>query len=217
VHESRTNGEAQSLTLAELARRARGLVTPNRRRLLGIAGPPGAGKSTLAEAVQAALRPRAAIVPMDGFHLSKAELVELGRLDRMGSPDTFNAQAFVELVSRLRDPRAGVVLAPAFDRQIEAPVPDAIRVSPTHQLAIVEGNYLLLDYEPWSSLREMLDEVWFLELSESERMKRLVARHVAYGKAPDAARAWSLGTDEANATLVSSVRARADLIVSLRD
>ncbi|MBX9246994.1 nucleoside/nucleotide kinase family protein [Actinotalea ferrariae] len=203
---------------AALLERARELGS-GPRRLLGITGPPGAGKSTLAAAVAAALGERAVLVPMDGFHLAQAELVRLGRADRKGAPDTFDAAGFVALLARLR--RAGgsggdeTVYAPTFDRALEEPVAGAIPVGPHVPLVVVEGNYLLHDDGPWARVAPLLDEAWYVEVDDDVRRERLVARHVAFGKEPAAARAWTLGPDERNARLIAAGRGRADRVARL--
>lgn len=203
---------------AALLERARQLAS-GPRRLLGITGPPGAGKSTLAAALVAALGGRAVLVPMDGFHLAQAELERLGRADRKGAPDTFDAAGFVALLTRLRA-AAGkggkeTVYAPTFDRTIEEPVAGAIPVEPHVPLIVVEGNYLLHDDGAWSRVPALLDETWYVDVDDAVRVERLVERHVAFGKAPAAARAWALGPDELNARLVAAGRARADRSVRL--
>lgn len=198
---------------AGLLARARALAA-GPRRLLGLAGAPGAGKSTLAAAVVAALGDRAVLVPMDGFHLAQAALERLGRADRKGAPDTFDAAGFVALLRRLRT-EPGTVWAPAFDRALEEPVAGAIAVPVDVPLVVVEGNYLLLDDGDWAAVADLLDETWYVAVDDAVRLERLVARHVAFGKAPDAARAWALGPDERNARLVAAGRERADVVVRL--
>ncbi|MXG28845.1 nucleoside/nucleotide kinase family protein [Streptomyces sp. YIM 132580] len=202
--------------LADAADRARRLAETGRRRILGIAGPPGAGKSTVAQRLAEGLEGRAALVPMDGFHLAGAELDRLGRAGRKGAPDTFDAAGYAALLRRLRDPDpAHPVYAPAFDRALEEPVAGALAVPPDVPLVITEGNYLLLDDGPWAEVRGLLDEVWFLDLDPEVRVRRLVERHVRYGKPPAYARAWVERSDEANARLVESGRERADVVVRL--
>lgn len=196
--------------------------------VLGVVGAPGAGKSTLAEQLVAALSPElagpagptgptgegAALVGMDGFHLAQATLERWGRADRKGAPDTFDAGGYVALLRRLRARDEDVVHAPLFRRDLEEPVGSAVPVRAAVPLVVTEGNYLLLD-GPWARARELLDEVWFLAPPEELRVERLVARHEAFGKAPDAARAWSHGPDQANADVVAATAHRADLVVRL--
>lgn len=196
----------------EAVGRARQLASGG-RRLLGLTGAPGAGKSTLAQAVVGALAGEAVLVPMDGFHLPQAELERLGRAARKGAPDTFDAAAFVDLLGRVR--AGGTVRAPLFDRVAEEPVPDAVEIHGHVPLVVVEGNYLLLDDGPWSAVAGLLDEVWFLETDEDARLRRLVERHVLFGKEPEAARAWALGPDQRNAERIAPTRARADVVVHL--
>src|SRR5262245_1678528 len=109
----------------ELVARAAGLVSGGARRLLGVCGAPGAGKSTLAGALATALGRRAVVAPMDGFHLAQAELDRLGRADRKGAPDTFDAAGYVALLRRLRTATEPVVYAPRFHREIEEPIAGA--------------------------------------------------------------------------------------------
>jgi pantothenate kinase len=211
-------------TFAELVARARGLAGPGRRAVLGIVGSPGAGKSTLAEALLAALRadPPAgagadwvAHVPMDGYHLADVELERLGLRQAKGAPDTFDAGGYVALLARLQaaDPADTVVYAPAFERTLEQPLAGAIPVPATARLVVTEGNYLLLDTGRWPAVRPLLDEVWFCALRDDVRLHRLHARHVTFGKAPDEAVAWVAAVDEPNAALIEATRDRADLLI----
>ncbi|MFD7630861.1 nucleoside/nucleotide kinase family protein [Streptomyces sp. NPDC059851] len=202
------------MDMAELEGRARRLAGAGGRRILGIAGAPGAGKSTLAGHLARLLGPGlASVVPMDGFHLAQAELVRLGRADRKGAPDTFDAVGYAALLRRLRDCAPEVVYAPAFDRALEEPVAGSIPVGPGVPLVITEGNYLLYEAGPWAAVRPLLDEVWFLAPEDGLRVRRLVDRHVRHGKEEAYAREWVARSDEANARLIAPGRSRADLVV----
>jgi pantothenate kinase len=210
------------ISFDDLVVRARGLVTPGRRAVLGIVGSPGSGKSTLAEAMLAALRsdppPGAeadwvAHVPMDGYHLADVELERLGLRHAKGAPDTFDAGGYAALLARIHAGEDGVVYAPAFERTLEQPLAGAIPVPPTARLVVTEGNYLLLETGRWPAVRPLLDEVWFCALRDDVRLDRLHARHVTFGKAPDEAVAWVASVDEPNAALIEATRDRADLLV----
>ena len=185
--------------------------------VLGIAGPPGAGKTTLALAVVAAVLARlgpdsARHVPMDGFHLADVELDRLGRRDRKGAPDTFDPAGYAALLARIRAGGPDTVYAPAFDRDIEQPVAGSIPVLPGTRLVVTEGLYLLGD-GPWTAARGLLDEAWYVELAGSGRTERLVHRHEVFGKEHDAAVEWVARVDGTNATRVERRRSTADLLV----
>jgi pantothenate kinase len=198
----------------DLLARATALADSGQRRLLGICGAPGAGKSTLAATIVAKLGGRAVLVGMDGFHLAQRELERLGRAERKGAPDTFDAAGYVHLLERLRHPGPDVVYAPEFRREIEEPIACAVPVAPDVPLVVTEGNYLLLADTPWDRVRPTLDEVWFLAPDEDVRIARLVARHEAYGRSAAQARERALGSDQANAVRVNATAGRADLVVA---
>jgi pantothenate kinase len=218
-HGAHSERRAPSATTFDaLLDRAASLVRPGHRALLGITGSPGAGKSTLAEHLVRALNgdgePWVAHVPMDGFHLADVELTRLGRLHRKGAPDTFDAAGYAALLQRLRGDEDGIVYAPGFERTLEQPIAGAVPVPPTARLVVTEGNYLLLEDGAWSRVRPHLDEVWFCELDETERVRRLVARHEEFGKGHEEAVEWVMRTDQRNAELVAASRGRADLVVA---
>ncbi|WP_295986719.1 nucleoside/nucleotide kinase family protein [uncultured Variovorax sp.] len=196
----------------ESAARLQALMASGQRRLLGLVGAPGAGKSTLAAALLQAVGPqRAQVVPMDGFHLANVELQRLGRAARKGAPDTFDSAGYVVLLQRLREQRPGdaIVYAPEFRREIEEPIAGAIAVLPSTQLVITEGNYLLHDVGPWAGAAAMLDEVWYVDIDDAVREERLVRRHQQFGRSAEEARAWVESTDAPNARLIAQTRVRA--------
>lgn len=184
------------------------------RALLGIAGAPGSGKTSLALALARELGDaRAVVVGMDGFHLANRELRRLGRTDRKGAPDTFDADGFLALLLRLATAGPDTVYAPFFDRAVDEAVAGAVVVAPGVPLVIVEGNYLLLDSEPWTRMRPLLTECWFVRQSRGVRERRLIARHQRFGESAARARAHALGSDAANAELVEPTATWADLLV----
>jgi len=189
---------------------------PGERRVLGIVGAPGAGKSTLARAVVEALGPALAVeVGMDGYHLSNAVLADLGRSDRKGAIDTFDDAGYAALVARLADARPGdpPVYAPVFRREIEEPVAAGVAVHADVPLVVTEGNYLLATTGAWPRARVRMAEVWYLDVPDDVRLARLEDRHHAFGKSRDDARRWAHGSDQANAELVERTRDAADLVV----
>jgi pantothenate kinase len=188
-------------------------VEATSRRIIGIAGAPGAGKSTYARRLVAASDVPAAYLPMDGFHLADVALDSLGLLDRKGAPETFDAWGYAALLARVR--AAGhtgghTVWAPGFERDLEQPLVGAVAVPADVELVVTEGNYLLLDRPEWRAVRAELDEVWFLDCPDDVRRPRLVARHVEFGKSPEEAESWVSRVDDANAALVAASRDRAD-------
>jgi pantothenate kinase len=204
------------------------------RVIIGIAGSPASGKSTLAQELTAQLnarapartaagaRPEAApggapfaqYAPMDGFHLANAELVRLGRRDRKGAPDTFDGWGYVSLLRRLARRDEPAVYAPEFDRAIEEPVAGAVAVPRETVVVVTEGNYLLLEAAPWNAIPPLLTESWFCRLPEEVRLARLTERHHRFGKDLEQARRWATGPDQRNAEIIAPSAARAALIVT---
>jgi pantothenate kinase len=204
--------------LEALVAAAVALVGERRRVVLGIAGAPGAGKSTLAEALVDGVAARegdgwVAHAPMDGFHLADAQLDRLGARSRKGVPDTFDADGYAHLLRRITSEPDSWVYAPGFERTLEQPLAASMVVPPSARLVVTEGNYLLLAEARWERARAELAEVWFVTGDEQVRRSRLVERHVAFGKEPQAAEAWVTRNDDPNATVVAAAASRADRIV----
>jgi pantothenate kinase len=207
------------------------LVAPlltSRRVIVGIVGAPGAGKSTLAAALAdrfarprvpagtepAAAPDRAAVcVPMDGFHLSNVELARLGLANRKGAPDTFDAWGFVHLMRRIRAADE-LVYAPTFNRNLNESIGSAIPIFPSVDLVVVEGNYLLLPTDPWVRARPLFDLTVYIDVPDEVRVPRLVRRQRSRGLDRTAAHDWVNRSDEANARLIATTRAAADVVLT---
>ncbi len=176
------------------------------RTLVGITGPPGAGKTHVARFL------RHPVVAMDGFHLRNEELRRLERRQRKGAPDTFDAAEFVRLLDRLRDGTRAVSV-PAFSRELDEPVPDALVIEPDAAVVLVEGNYLLLDEGPWAEVAGRLDLSVYVEAPTEVRRARLLARQIRSHGSPAAAQRWIETVDDLNAAIVEQTKAHADHLV----
>jgi pantothenate kinase len=197
--------------LAEVIRRK---AAGQGRFLIALAGPPGAGKSTLAAELVQALGAGAKSVPMDGFHYDDAVLTARGARDRKGAPDTFDAQGFFHLLRRLRV--EDEVAIPLFDRDLEISRAGADIVTKDDRLLVVEGNYLLLNEAPWQEGALLFDLTVWIDVPEAELDRRLVARWALYGKTPAEARAWIDGNDMPNIRRVTQNSRPADLVLRHR-
>jgi pantothenate kinase len=201
-------------SLGPLLTRAERLLDSSPRSVLGIAGAPASGKSTLAAALVAELRRRrpdeVVLVGMDAFHIGHRVLVDHGLENVKGAPGTFDALGYASLLERLRDP-VETIYAPEFHREIEDSLAQNVEVAPGVRLVVTEGNYLLLPRPPWDRVRALLDEAWFVHLDDTERRRRMIARHRSYGHPIQVATAKTDGNDAANARLVNAEQNDPDL------
>jgi pantothenate kinase len=181
------------------------------RFIIALAGPPGAGKSTLAADLVARLGAGAKAVPMDGFHYDDAVLNARGARDRKGAPDTFDARGFLHLLKRLRE--EDEVAIPLFDRDLEISRAGADIVTAADRMLVIEGNYLLLNEAPWPEALPLYDLTVWIDVPEAELDRRLVARWAHYGKTPEAARAWIDGNDMPNIRRVTQGSRAADVVL----
>ena len=185
------------------------------RVLVAFAGPPGAGKSTIAEALVRRLGENAAILPMDGFHLDNAVLDARGLRSRKGAPATFDVAGFAAIAARVRSDK-GAVMVPVFDRRLDLARAGGREIAPHHRTVVVEGNYLLLDEAPWPSIARLFDATVFLKVPETVVEERILARWRRYGLDERAAKARALENDIPNARHVMRNSRGADLVLDER-
>ncbi|MFD0396891.1 nucleoside/nucleotide kinase family protein [Kitasatospora sp. NPDC059811] len=184
----------------------------NARTILGLAGPPAAGKSTLARHLVAEIERAegpgsAGYVPLDGFHLSAAQLDRLALTHRKGAPATFDAHGYVALLRRIAADRFQDIYVPDFDRTLDEPVAARHVVRPHTRLVITEGNYLASTDTPWPEARRLLRELWYVDTDDALREERLLRRHRDGGRDEATARHWVTGNDHPNGEYVKAGRA----------
>jgi len=187
----------------------------NERILVGIAGAPGAGKSTLSQALSTKLNKSehvAAVIPMDGYHLDDSLLEDLGLLKRKGAPETFDFAGFKHLLLRIKN--EDEVVYPVFDREREISIAGAGILKKNIRIVIVEGNYLLFDEEPWSCLSKLWDYSVFLDVELKVLEQRLIDRWLDHGFSRAEAQQKALGNDIQNSKRVIASRIQADRIIN---
>ncbi|MFG2346318.1 nucleoside/nucleotide kinase family protein [Streptomyces phaeochromogenes] len=200
--------------LAGLAEYARNLTADTPRAVLGLAGPPGAGKSTLARALVQRIGEGAAYLPLDGFHLSNAQLERLGLTARKGSEPSFDVWGYVDLLRRVLDETGRDIYVPDYDRTLDEPVAARHVVPPAARLIVTEGNYLACDLPGWRDAYVLMEECWYVEAPGDVRQVRLVERQLAGGRNEAQARDWVATNDDPNGELVEKSRDRCQRILS---
>ncbi|KAI5680156.1 hypothetical protein M9H77_01383 [Catharanthus roseus] len=226
-------------TLAEhLVPTAAAASNSNFKHIVGLAGPPGAGKSTLASevarrvnrlwpqkcgsvSIDSQVEPSevAIVLPMDGFHLYRHQLDAMEDPKeahaRRGAPWTFNPELLLKCLKTLKS--QGSVYAPSFDHGVGDPVEDDIFVDVRHKVVIVEGNYLFLEEGMWKEISSEFDEKWFIDIDIEKAMQRVLKRHISTGKRPDVAK-WRIDyNDQPNAELIMKSKKNADLVIKSVD
>ncbi|KAJ0982407.1 hypothetical protein J5N97_010662 [Dioscorea zingiberensis] len=236
VVEGRCIEEVYDALTGHLFMIAAAMPDPNSKYLVGLAGPPGSGKTTLSSEVVGRLNKLwfqetsekdslvqpdgiATVLPMDGFHLYRSQLDAMENPEeahaRRGAPWTFNPDLLLKCLHTLRS--KGSVYAPSFDHGVGDPVEDDIFVASHHKIVIVEGNYLFLEQAIWKEISSLFNEKWFIDIDLDTSMQRVLKRHISTGKKPDVAR-WRIEyNDRPNAELIMQSKKNADLVIKSVD
>ena len=184
-----------------------------KRYIVAIAGPPGAGKSTFSQALLLMLKEKsiqAKIISMDGFHLDNSILAERNLLDRKGAPATFDTAGFIHLMNRLTNFENEVVI-PEFDRNKDLSIAGSSIISTKDKVLIVEGNYLLIEEEPWTELKKTWDQTIFINPGMDTIEQRLLNRWLRHGLDAKDAKKRTLTNDLPNARYVLEKSSDSDI------
>ncbi len=205
------------MNLDELAGIILGKANGRDRLIVAIAGPPGSGKSTLAQKLHDKIEAHnsagtSVIVPMDGFHLDNETLDRLGLRQRKGAPETFDAEGFLAMMRQIKENRNAIAV-PNFDREIDSTVDRGSKVVPEDKIVLAEGNYLLLETEPWNQLGDVFDYAIFVNPGMETLETRLVQRWLDHGHDAESARQRAFSNDIPNAETVIKGSRKPNLII----
>ncbi|KFY12587.1 hypothetical protein V492_03797 [Pseudogymnoascus sp. VKM F-4246] len=205
-------------------------LQPGSRYLVAISGIPGSGKTTLAQAITARLNashaasdpsspPLAVYVPMDGFHLTRAQLSAMPNAaeahERRGAHWTFDPEKLLELVRAIKDPAQGTVFGPSFDHALKDPVEEDVRIDETAKVVVLEGLYLSLEARLWGEVGREMDERWFVDVDKKVATARVVERHIRSGVCASREEAVerATGSDALNADEILAGRGKVDEVI----
>lgn len=184
------------------------------RFIVAIAGPPGAGKSTLSEELRRLMPEGSSIVvPMDGFHFDDIVLERRSLRSRKGAPETFDFAGFETLIKRIRSGEKDIAI-PVFDRSMELSRAAADIVDSQARFILVEGNYLLLDEDPWRRLAPLFDFSIFIDVPRPRLEQRLMQRWLGFGRSEADSRAWVESNDLPNVDRVLNARREASMVIN---
>ncbi len=186
-------------------------LEPVQRFVVAIAGPPASGKSTLTEELLAKLGSKGGALGLDAYHLDDTILEARGEGHRKGAVHTFDPIAYKNTLVALKTNPSETVTVPVFDRSIEISRNCAHVIEPQQTVLVTEGNYLLLEQDPWLDLKQHFDLTVKLSPSFEVIEQRLHQRWVDHGYPPAEIEAKVNDNDLPNAKFVVENSGPADL------